>query len=493
MGGALLTRCLGRGHRDGAALRKSAGAKRARDKKAKAAAIAKQAVWLELWRGHDDEAGEVTLADGLEDVEVTFNKRRRCRWSGTKLRRRKRSSTDEVSAKRRKAKRRPGATSINDESSDSDSGSESSSSEEVSEDIELFELGEMLRIYWTEEKVWFRCAIKGLLEGGRLIQVEYMVKGWGLFIHRVADIQWKRMRLGDAEDSDEDEYEMDRWAGDEDHEAVAAAEDARNRKPRDERERAIGDKETESGESESEGVCELEGTPQRVARIKRTGHAKAGCTDRQASRRELPDKYKWLQGAMGQVKGRRKRCELVWSLIAEWDTDSSVELHELRANRKSIYRRMGGIMKPALINTELIALEKVGWVVIHEDAVWVGRRGAARATEELSEDDDPDNEAAKVVENTGTPEHEESMGKISGSEKRKREGAGKDNASGESSVEARTGKRRKKESSGDAGVLGADRVLRGRSKRKRVTTESSSGGEEDDDEGGHNRAKKPSL
>ena len=83
--------------------------------------------------------------------------------------------------------------------------------------------------------------------------------------------------------------------------------------------------------------------------------------------------------------------------------------------------------------------------------------------------------------------------KISGSEKRKREGADKDYASGERNVEARTGKRRKKESSGDAGVLGADRVLRERSKRKRVTTESSSGGEEDDNEGGHNRAKKPSL
>ena len=156
------------------ALRKSAGAKRARDRKAKAASIAKQAVWLELWRGHDDEAGEVTLADGLEDVEVTFNKRRRGRWSGSKSRRRKRSSTNKGSARRVKAKRRPGATSDSGESSDSDCGSESSSNEEACEDIEMFELGEMLRIYWTEEKVWFRCAIKGLLEGGRLIQVEYM-------------------------------------------------------------------------------------------------------------------------------------------------------------------------------------------------------------------------------------------------------------------------------------------------------------------------------
>ena len=225
-------------------------------------------------------------------------------------------------------------------------------------------MGEVISIYWTEEKVWFRCAIKDLLEGGQLIQVEYMVKGWGLFVHRVADIQWKRWRYGDSDDSDEDEYEMDRWAGDEDHEAIAAAEDARTRRPRDEREREMGDKNNISGKSESEGDSELEETPQRTARSKCTGSAKAGCSARQASRRKLPDKYEWMQGTMGQVKGRKKRCTLIWALITEWDRDNSAELSELRADRKAIYRRMGGVMKPNLINAELVALEKAGWVVM---------------------------------------------------------------------------------------------------------------------------------
>ena len=157
---------------------------------------------------------------------------------------------------------------------------------------------------------------------------------------------------------------MDRWAGDEDHEAIAAAEDARTRRPRDEREREMGDKNNISGKSESEGDSELEETPQRTARSKCTGSAKAGCSARQASRRKLPDKYEWMQGIMGQVKGRKKRCALIWALITEWDRDNSAELSELRADRKAIYRRMGGVMKPNLINAELVALEKAGWVVM---------------------------------------------------------------------------------------------------------------------------------
>ena len=67
---------------------------------------------------------------------------------------------------------------------------------------------------------------------------------------------------------------------------------------------------------------------------------------------------------MGQVKGRKKRCALIWALITEWDRDNSAELSELRADRKAIYRRMGGVMKPNLINAELVALEKAGWVVM---------------------------------------------------------------------------------------------------------------------------------
>ena len=173
-------------------------------------------------------------------------------------------------------------------------------------------------------------------------------------------------------------------------------------------------------QSESEGDSELEGTPQRTARSKRTGRAKAGCSARRASRRKLPDKYEWLQGIMGQVKGRKKRCALIWALITEWDRDNSAELSELRADRKAIYRRMGGVMKPNLINAELVALEKAGWVVIREDAVWVGKRGVKGGTEKLSEDNNPHDEAANAAEETGTPEHEGRRAAGSGSDKRKK-------------------------------------------------------------------------
>ena len=72
----------------------------------------------------------------------------------------------------------------------------------------------------------------------------------------------------------------------------------------------------------------------------------------------------------------------------------------------------------------------------------------------------------------------------------KRDGGCDDEACGERSVGARTGKRRKRENDCDVGVLGADRVLRERTKRKRVMIESGSGEDEDEDEGLHNSKKK---
>ena len=72
----------------------------------------------------------------------------------------------------------------------------------------------------------------------------------------------------------------------------------------------------------------------------------------------------------------------------------------------------------------------------------------------------------------------------------KRAAMGDDDASGELSVGAKTGKRMRRENGGDVGGLGADRVLRERTKRKRVTIESSSGEDEDEDEGFHNSKKK---
>ena len=37
--------------------------------------------------------------------------------------------------------------------------------------------GDLLRIYWTEEEVWFRCRVKRLFEGTDDIEVEYLVAG----------------------------------------------------------------------------------------------------------------------------------------------------------------------------------------------------------------------------------------------------------------------------------------------------------------------------
>ena len=35
--------------------------------------------------------------------------------------------------------------------------------------------GDLLRIYWTEEEVWFRCEVQKVFEGTNDIEVEYLV------------------------------------------------------------------------------------------------------------------------------------------------------------------------------------------------------------------------------------------------------------------------------------------------------------------------------
>ena len=44
-------------------------------------------------------------------------------------------------------------------------------------------VGDLLRIFWTEEEVWFRCKVTGVRRGGRTARVEYLLPGWQPFVH----------------------------------------------------------------------------------------------------------------------------------------------------------------------------------------------------------------------------------------------------------------------------------------------------------------------
>ena len=90
-------------------------------------------------------------------------------------------------------------------------------------------MGDLLRIFWTEEEVWFRCKVTGVRRGGRTARVEYLLPGWQPFVHDLETVQWERWAEGDEIDAREAEYHPDVWMGPVDREAAAAAEGASQR------------------------------------------------------------------------------------------------------------------------------------------------------------------------------------------------------------------------------------------------------------------------
>ena len=72
---------------------------------------------------------------------------------------------------------------------------------------------DLIRVWWSEEKVWFRCEVTEVLEGGKLVEVEYVVTGWQRFVHRLENIKWEHWSEGGEVDVNEQDYEMDEWTG----------------------------------------------------------------------------------------------------------------------------------------------------------------------------------------------------------------------------------------------------------------------------------------
>ena len=99
---ALLAICLACSGKLGAAGRKETATKRARDRVTAKAGADKQAVQFGIATGLEG-SGIITLADGLEDVDVTFRKAKRVRWGCSRTSTASRSGTGESKHVRRGA------------------------------------------------------------------------------------------------------------------------------------------------------------------------------------------------------------------------------------------------------------------------------------------------------------------------------------------------------------------------------------------------------
>ena len=177
---ALLAVCLARAGKPGAVERKEAVSKRTRDRVATKANADKQAVQFGIAMGLGGD-GIITLAEGLVDVDVTFREAKRARWGRSRTTAASRGSTrgsgtSGGTQRRTGVRRRATAEWDSSESEESDSDAEEPEGRSATRsESRSVHPGDLLRIYWTEEEVWFRCEVQKVFEGTNDIEVEYLV------------------------------------------------------------------------------------------------------------------------------------------------------------------------------------------------------------------------------------------------------------------------------------------------------------------------------
>jgi hypothetical protein len=207
------------------------------------------------------------------------------------------------------------------------------------------------------------------LEGGKRVEVEYVVKGWQRFVHRLDDIRWERWSEGGEVDMNEQSYDMDEWTGPLDIEARDFASRASARGGRG------------VGSSAGGGQCD---TSERVDAPGSGGSAMSDGGDVEDEKEEIEGMWEtgrvegqsgsfdWAKGRVRGGRGAKKRKELVGVMVKEWDKCQAAgarpgvgvrELYKLMARSK---------MTSTAVKAELKGLSQDGVVVISEDVVWCG-------------------------------------------------------------------------------------------------------------------------
>ena len=243
-------------------------------------------------------------------------------------------------------------------------------------------VGDLLRIWWDQDEVWFRCKIVGLADGGRVVKVDYLVDDrWGLFVHALDEVTWEVWTEGGEVDEREAEYNLDEWTGPLDREAVAAAAAAGKRR------RTVDAAEGQSSEGDDATSSDDEVPRRRAGSSKgktsrrRTGtKTRAHSVNAESTGRTTADRFAWVVGAAPRGTGWKKRKLLLQALVDEWNKMTQGGGDDVPAAHKmSIYRAMRGTMTTTQVASELKAMEKLGLVVTSGDEVRCGERGSGGA------------------------------------------------------------------------------------------------------------------
>ena len=221
--------------------------------------------------------GSPKLAPGLRDVQVTFCKRRRRQWKrsggrrkvkkgGGKGRRKQpesRKNRKGGGGKGRRAKRRIQW----DDMSEEEEGSEADDEDEegapagsVQDEASGGKEGgvprvapvpdQRVRVYWTEEEVWFRARVVSVEGAAMTVEYTHVGEGWEREVHDWRRVTWEAWTPASVPDPAEEDYRLEVWLGEVDSEARDASvrgvgseggRDARRRR-REERARGEGQK-----------------------------------------------------------------------------------------------------------------------------------------------------------------------------------------------------------------------------------------------------------
>ena len=381
------SRCPDRGLLERKAAR--AKAKLAKEKKERVRKM--QAGLLQAMLGAEGE-GNITLAEGLEDVDVQFSRKRRANWrrpGHNKRRRTDKARRSEGSGARKGSGRngRGGSGWQSDSETDGQSeddaeggeewgftdGGCSSDDESDGDDGERCDgkrrvrVGDLLRIYWTEDEVWFRCRVTGVRREDKTVRVEYLLPGWEPFVHDLDTVQWERWATGDEVDAREAEYHPEVWMGPEDQEARAAAEAASQRTA------SQADREVRRSAAEARkctaGACNVGGTSTRQRSDDKAVTAEAetdGAADADMGR------FDGLVAAVAKGKGAKKRKALAERLARAWHK-AEREGRQPSVAVTTVYRLMSGVMAAKAIKAELKELCGAGLAVLRDDEVSCGR------------------------------------------------------------------------------------------------------------------------
>ena len=373
--------CTTRSGKPGKLERKEAGAKRARDKAKAEGDLDRQVARFSVLMGLEGD-GIITLAEGLVDVDVNFKRARRAQWraridGGNRRKRSTRAgNNDNHSGSGGSHKRRTqcGAAPWYDSDSD-DSDDEAEGTDEATVDAgerDQVTVGEALKIFWTEDKVWFRCDVTKLFDGGREVEVEYRVPGWPAFRHRLADVKWEHLDESEDVDEAEIEYDHDDWMGPVDHEAVRAAAGANQRgtvegRPR----RSIGGDSGHGHEQrdaeEPEGLDETGDDDEEWTETRRGGKSRATEGGESST-----DSYSWILTRLARGVGAKKRKALANCLIGAW-RECKEGPDVARIDMKELYRRVSRLgTTVAVVRGELKAMARDGLVILRHDAVYCG-------------------------------------------------------------------------------------------------------------------------